>query len=120
MCIASKIGVLDDQNGVYISTPRPIIDDYYLIQGHTLKHDDSGNLVFFLLGYINEFPLPNLELHLYNCQEITFPLVSQEEAYWSNVSGRITRSSKLLAVAVVATTIRCRPQARHMEWSPIE
>jgi hypothetical protein len=81
MCITSKIGVLDDQNVVYISTPRPIIDDYYLIQGHTLKHDDSGNLVFFLLGYINEFPLPNSELHLYNCQELTFPLVSQEEAY---------------------------------------
>ena len=79
--IASKIGVLDDQNVVYISTPHPIIDDYYLVQGHTLKHDDSGNLVFFLLGYTNEFPLPKPELHLYNCRELTFPPVTQDEAY---------------------------------------
>jgi len=82
--------VLYDQNVVYISTPRPIIDDYYLVQGHTLKHDDSGNFVFFLLGYTNKFPLPNLKLHLYNCWELTLHLISQENDHRSNVSSRIT------------------------------
>jgi hypothetical protein len=90
--IASKIDALEDQNVVYISTPRLIIDEDYLVQGHTFKHDAFGNIVFFFPGYTNEFSLPNPELHLYNCRELTFTLVSQEEAHGSNVSGRMTRS----------------------------
>jgi hypothetical protein len=83
---------LDGQNVVYISTPRLIIDEKYLVQGHTFKHDDTENLMFFFPGYTNEFPLHNSELHLYNCWELTFTLVSQEEARRTNVSGRMTRS----------------------------
>jgi len=44
--IASKMDALDNQNVVYISTPRLIIYEDYLVQGHTLKHDATGNLVF--------------------------------------------------------------------------
>jgi hypothetical protein len=90
--ITSKIDALEDQNFVYISTPCLIIDEDCLVQGHTFKHDASGNLVVFFPGYTNEFPLQNPRLHLYNCRELTFTLVSQEEARRINVSSRMTRS----------------------------
>ena len=63
--IAANIGALDGQDVTYISTPRIDIDEHYLMQGHHLKYDDVGNLVFFFLGYTNEIPLPNLGFSLY-------------------------------------------------------
>jgi hypothetical protein len=65
--IATNIGALEGQNVVYICTPCIIIDEHYLMQGHHLKHDATGNLVYFFPRYTNEFPLPNPELHLYKC-----------------------------------------------------
>ena len=91
-CIAADIGALDGQDVTYISTPRIDIDEHYLMQGHHLKYDDTGNLVFFFLGYTNEIPLPNLELSLYKSLELTFTLVKQEEAHRSSISQRATRS----------------------------
>ena len=91
-CIATNIGALEGQNIVYISTPRIIIDDHYLMQGHHLKYNATGNLVYFFPGYTNEIPLPTPGLHLYNWQELTFPLVTQEEARRSSVSSRVTQS----------------------------
>ena len=76
----------------YISTPRIDIDEHYLIQGHYLKYDDAGNLVFFFLGYTNEIPLPNPGLSLYKSPSLTVTLVEQEEAHRSSVSHRATRS----------------------------
>ena len=58
--IATNIGALDGKDVTYISTPRIDIDEHYLMQGHHLKYDDAGNLVFFFLGYTNEILLPNL------------------------------------------------------------
>ena len=63
--IAANIGALDGQDVTYISTPRIDIDEHYLMQGHHLKYDDTGKLVFFFLGYTNEISLPNPELSLY-------------------------------------------------------
>ena len=63
--IAVDIGAFDGQDVTYISTPRINIDEHYLMQGHHLKYDDAGNLVFFFLGYTNEISFPNLELSLY-------------------------------------------------------
>jgi hypothetical protein len=57
--IATSIGALDRQDVTYISTPCININEHYLMQGHHLKHDDAGNLVFFFPGYTNEIPLPN-------------------------------------------------------------
>ena len=48
--IATNIGALDGQDVTYISTPRIDIDEHYLMQGHHLKYDDAGNLVFFFPG----------------------------------------------------------------------
>jgi hypothetical protein len=90
--IATSIGALDRQAVTYISTPHISINDHYLMQGHHLKYDDAGNLVFFFLGYTNEIPLPNPELSLYKSSELTFALVEQEEACRSSISGRSTRS----------------------------
>ena len=62
------------------------------MQGHHLKNDDVGNLVYLFLGYTNEIPLPNLELSLYKSPSLTFTLVKQEEVRRSFVSRRATRS----------------------------
>ena len=57
-----------------------MIDEAYLIQGHTLKKGPDDSLIFFSLGYANEIPLPNAGYHLYNCRSLTIPLVPQEES----------------------------------------
>jgi hypothetical protein len=62
------------------------------MQGHHLKYDDTGNLVFFFLEYTNEIPLPNPGFSLYKSPSLTFTLVEQEEARRSSVSRRSTRS----------------------------
>ena len=87
--IAADIGALGGQDVTYISTPRIDIDEHYLMEGHHLKYDDAGNLVFFFLGYTNEIPLPNSELSLYKSPSLTFTLVEQEEAHRSSVSHRV-------------------------------
>ena len=43
-----------------------MIDEAYLVQGHTLKKGQDDSLVFFSLSYANEIPLPNMGYHLYN------------------------------------------------------
>ena len=45
--IVANIGALDGQDVTYISTPCIDIDEHYLMQGHHLKYDDTGNLIFF-------------------------------------------------------------------------
>ena len=90
--IATSIGALDGQDMTYISTLRTSINEHYLMQGHHLKYDDAGNLVFFFPRYTNEIPLPNPELSLYKSSKLTFTLVEQEEARRSSVSHRGTRS----------------------------
>jgi len=89
--IAANIGALNGQDVTYISTPCIDINENYLMQGHHLKYDDIGNLMFFFLGYANEIPLPNPELSLYKSASLTFTLVEQEEAHMSSISHRATR-----------------------------
>jgi len=72
-----------------------MIDEAYLVQGHTLKKGPDDSLVFFSLGYANEIPLPNAGYYLYNCSSLTTPLVPKEESRKQSVSGlpgRVTRS----------------------------
>ena len=72
-----------------------MIDEAYLVQGHTLKKGPDDSLIFFSLGYANEIPLPNAGYHLYNCHSLTISLVPQEESRRhsvSGLSGRVTRS----------------------------
>jgi len=90
--IASGVDALEDRDVDYISTPRIIIDEHYLLQGHHLKHNAARQLVFFFQRCTNEIPLPNPDLRLYNSPMLTFPLVSQEEARRKSVSSRVTRS----------------------------
>jgi hypothetical protein len=45
--IANCVGALENQEVEYISTPRLIIDEHYLIQGHHLKHNAAEQMVFF-------------------------------------------------------------------------
>jgi hypothetical protein len=53
-CIANGVGALQNQQIEYITTPRLIIDEHYLIQGHHLKHNPVGEIVFFFPGHTNE------------------------------------------------------------------
>ncbi|RLM45236.1 hypothetical protein C2845_PMPSC055979 [Panicum miliaceum] len=69
-----------------------MIDENYLVYGHTLKHAPDGSLVFFFPGYVNEISLPNPRFHLYKCQSLTFVLQPQEVARRSSVSGRMAQS----------------------------
>ena len=71
-----------------------MINEAYLVQGHTLKKVSDDSLISFLY-YANEIPLPNVGYHLYNCRSLTIPLVPQEESRRhsvSGLSGRVTRS----------------------------
>ena len=92
------------------------------MQGHHLKYDDAGNLVFFFLGYTNEILLPNPELSLYKSSEITFTHVEQEEAHRSSISSRATRSSTRNEAGSShqppPTPTPLVPQAYHVEWFP--
>jgi hypothetical protein len=90
--VAVGVGALEGQGVTYISTPRIEINEHYLMQGHHLKTDDAGNLVFFFSGFTNEILLPNPELYLYKSPSLTFTLVEQEKAHRSSVSRRSTRS----------------------------
>jgi hypothetical protein len=83
---------MEDRDVEYILTPRLIIDEYYLLQGHHLKHNTAGQLIFFFQGRTNEIPLLDLGLRLYNSPMLTFPLVPQEEACRNSMSSRMTRS----------------------------
>jgi hypothetical protein len=85
--IASSIGVLDGNFIPFIEDPRVLINEAYLIYGHTLKKGLNDSLIFFSLGYANEIPLSNMGFHLYNCQSLSFPLIPQEEARRHSVSG---------------------------------
>ena len=81
--------------GTIIEDPRALIDEAYLVQGHTLKKGPDDSLIFFSLGYANEIPLPNTGYHLYNYHLLTIPIVPQEESRRhsvSGLSGRVTRS----------------------------
>ena len=119
--IATKISWMDK---TYISTPRIDIDEHYLMQGHHLKYDDAGNLVFFFLVYTNEIPLPNPGFSLYKSPSLTFTLVEQEEARRSSVSHRGTRSrasdkaGSSQQPPLTPTPTPLVPQAFHTEWFP--
>ena len=90
--IASNLRILDGNPVPSIEGPRALIDETYLVQGHTLKKGPNNSLVFFSLGYV---PLPNVGYHLYNYRSLAISFVPQEEACQHSVSGlpgRITRS----------------------------
>jgi hypothetical protein len=89
--IASNMGILDGNPVPFIEDPRVMINEAYLVQGHTLKKGPDDSLVFFSLGYANEIPLPNAGYHLYNCRSLTTPLAPQKESRRQSVSGLPSR-----------------------------
>jgi len=48
--VATAIGALEGQDLDYIQIPRTKINETYLIQGHHLKRDNAGGLVFISQG----------------------------------------------------------------------
>ena len=49
--IASNLRILDGNPVPSIEGPRALIDEAYLVQGHTLKKGSDDFLIFFSLGY---------------------------------------------------------------------
>ena len=47
--IASNMGILDGNPVPFIEEPRVMIDEAYLVQGHTLKKGLDDSLIFFRL-----------------------------------------------------------------------
>ena len=92
--IASNMGILEGNPIPFIEEPHVMIDEAYLLQGHTLKKGPDDSLIFFSLGYANEIPLPNAGYQLYNCRWLTTPLVPQEESRRQSVSGLPGRVAK--------------------------
>ena len=45
--IASNMGILDGNLVPFIEEPRIMIDEAYLVQGHTLKKGPDDSLIFF-------------------------------------------------------------------------
>ena len=78
--IISNMGILDGNLVPFIEDDRVLIDEFYLVQGHTLKKGPNDSLVFFSLGYANKIPLPNAWYHLYIFCSLIIRLVPQEKA----------------------------------------
>jgi hypothetical protein len=57
------MGILDGNVIPFIEEPHVLMDESYLIYGHTLKKGPNDSLIFFSLGYANEIPLPNAGYH---------------------------------------------------------
>jgi hypothetical protein len=72
--IASSVGVLGRNSVPFIEDPRVLINEAYLIYGHTLKKGPNDSLIFFFLGHANEILLPNAGYNSYNCQLLIIPL----------------------------------------------
>jgi hypothetical protein len=110
------MGILDGNVIPFIEDRHVLIDESYLIYGHTLKKGLNDSLILFSLGYANEIPLPNMGYHLYNCQSLTVPLVPQEVARTHSVSGlpgRMTRSRARREAALTPPPPQPQPSYPH-------
>jgi hypothetical protein len=90
--IAAGVGALDEGDVNYIEIPCIITNEHYLIQGHNLKTNAAGELLYTFSSCTNLIWLPNPDLRLYKCQKLTFDLETTEETHRKSVSGRVTRS----------------------------
>ena len=78
--IISNMGTLEGNPVAFIEDDRVLVDEFYLVQGNTLKKGPNNSLVFFSLGYANKIPLPNAWYHLYIFCSLIIRLVPQEKA----------------------------------------
>ena len=76
------MGILEGNPVPFIEDDRALINESYLVQGHTLKKGPNDSL-----GYSSKIPLLNAGYHLYNCRSLTIPLIPQEVARRHSISG---------------------------------
>ena len=91
--IASNMCIIDGNRIPFIQDNCALIDEAFLVQGHTLKKDMNDSLVFFSLSYANEILFPNTGFHLYNCRSLTIPFIPQEEARRHSISSLPSRTT---------------------------
>jgi hypothetical protein len=124
--IAVGVGALDEGDVNYIEVPCIIVNEYYMIQGHNLKTNAAGDLLYTFSGCTNVIRLPNPNLCLYKCQQLTFDLETTVEASRKSVSGRVTRSRARKEAASSSQQPPqeiphpvAAPQVHHTGWSSI-
>jgi hypothetical protein len=124
--IAMGVGMLDEGEVTYLDVPRFIITKNTMLQGHTLKTNAAGDLLHSFSSCTNVIRLPNLDLCLYKCKELTFDLETTVEASRKSISGRVTRSrvrqestSNSQQRPQAAPHPTATPPVHHQGWSPI-
>jgi len=113
--IAQAIGALAGQDIEYISTPRLIVTEQSLIQGHHLKYNAYREIMYYFPGYTNKIRLPNPALRLYESRSLTFELRTIEEGRRS-VSGRSTRRRPMQEVGSSSQQPPSVPTEVHSSW----
>ena len=119
--IAMRVGALHDANVEYLATPRSLINKDYLIQGHSLKNGPNDSLIYYFVGYTNEFRLPNPDLRLYTLKNLTIELQEAERSHRSVSSRRGVHRSEQPSTSEMPTpqpTAHGGPGYSHPGLSP--
>jgi hypothetical protein len=89
--IANGLGLLDNANIAYITTPRRVIDYSFFHHAHILKMRNR-KIVMMYKGYINEIELPNQTLGLYAVENFVLELQKLGREVGRSPSARMTRN----------------------------
>jgi hypothetical protein len=89
--IANGLGLLDNANITYITTPRRVIDYLFFHHAHILKMR-NGKIVLMYKGYTNEIEFPDRTLGLYVVENFVPKLPKPGRGVGRNPSSRMTRN----------------------------
>jgi hypothetical protein len=89
--LANGLGLLDNANITYITTPRRVIDYSFFHQAHILKMRNR-KLVMMYKGYTNEIELPDRSLGLYVLENFVLELQKSGRGVGRSPSARMTRN----------------------------
>jgi hypothetical protein len=90
-CIANGLGLLDNANIAYITTPRQVIDYSFFHHAHILKIRNR-KIVMMYKWYINEIELLHWTLGLYGMENFVLELQKPGLGVERSPSTRMTRN----------------------------
>lgn len=74
---------------LYLTFPRTIVNDKFLVQAYTLKHKNKR---LYFTGCTREIPLPNPNLYVHKPTPLTFPSMTKEGEKENVPGDRLIRS----------------------------
>jgi hypothetical protein len=89
--LANGLGLLDNANIAYITTPRRVIDYSFFHHAHILKMRNR-KIVMMYKGYTNEIELPDRSLGLYVVENFILELQKTGQGVGRSPSTRMTRN----------------------------